>query len=67
MPITNEDVRRIRKRLDMTQHQFAAALGLTQETVSRLETGKQEPGGPLVRLLEMIDHFGLPPGKSASP
>lgn len=63
MPITYEDVRRIRKRFKLTQHQFAAVLGVTQEHVSRLETDKTAAGGPLQRLLEMIDHFGLMPKK----
>lgn len=64
MPIDAERIRSIRERLKLNQTDFAMVLGITQEHVSRLETGRKEPGGPLVRLLEMIDHFGSIPKKS---
>ena len=67
MPIDAEKIRSLRERFKLTQTEFAMVLGITQEHVSRLETGRKEPGGPMVRLLEMIEHFGLPPGKSGAP
>ena len=36
-------IRRYRKRLGLTQEEFAAALGMSQASVSRFETGERKP------------------------
>ena len=36
-------IRRYRKRLGLTQEEFAAALGMRQASISRFETGERKP------------------------
>lgn len=36
-------IRRYRKRLGLTQEAFAAALGMSQASISRFETGERKP------------------------
>lgn len=48
------NIRALRDRLQMTQEQFAQALGLADKhTVSKLENGSRRPGGALAVLLEL--------------
>ena len=37
----NKRIRELRKSLDMTQTDFAQAIGLTQNTITLIETGKR--------------------------
>lgn len=48
------EIRELRKRLGLAQHEFAEKLGVTQSTVSRLEAGEWEADGPVAKLLERI-------------
>ena len=43
MIIRKETIRRIRKKLNLTQVQFAKRVGVTSITVSRWERGHQKP------------------------
>lgn len=36
-------IRRYRKKLGLTQQEFAVALGMSQSTISRFETGERKP------------------------
>jgi DNA-binding transcriptional regulator YiaG len=45
---------RTRKRLNMSQAQFASLLGVHPMTVSRWETGRVTPNGACARLLEAL-------------
>ncbi len=36
-------IRRYRKKLGLTQKEFAAALGMNQASISRFETGERKP------------------------
>lgn len=48
-------IKEIRQAFGMSQQEFAAALGLeTKGHVSRLESGKRPPTGPLLKLLERL-------------
>lgn len=49
----HELIKKRRGELNMSQTAFAATLGTTVTTVSRLESGKQMPGGPLTVRLAM--------------
>ena len=56
---TPERIRALRKRLGMTQDDFAAALGYSRkQSVSDLENGKMEPSGPAAELLRHLDAHG---------
>lgn len=41
----NIDIKSIRMRLKVSQHEFAEALGLSQETIKSWEQGRRNPTG----------------------
>ena len=49
-----EDVRTIRRRLGLTQAQFAARYGFSLETIRNYEQGHRRPAGPARVLLKVI-------------
>lgn len=48
------DVNRTRRRLGLTQAQFAALLGVTRVTVARWETGTVAVREPMAKLIRMV-------------
>ncbi len=52
--LTGDEVRRIRKRLRLTQADLARALGVTRVTVARWETGVYAIPEPTARLLQRV-------------
>lgn len=52
--MTADELRRIRKRIGMTQAELAAALGVWQVTVARWEAGMRSISEPTARLIERI-------------
>lgn len=58
----NQKIMLIRKSLDLTQSVFARKLGMNMATISRLETGKIQPGPKFSKRMKEvfdIDIFGL--------
>jgi putative transcriptional regulator len=53
-PPAAEDVRAIRRRLGLTQAQFAARYGFSLETIRNYEQGHRRPAGPARVLLKVI-------------
>jgi len=53
-PPAAEDVRAIRRRLGLTQAQFAARYGFFVETIRNYEQGHRRPAGPARVLLKVI-------------
>ena len=49
------EIRRIRKKLKMTQREIAAVLGIGKMAFSRYERGQSRPTAPLVSLLRLVD------------
>jgi len=49
-------VRDLRRRAHLTQHEFAARLGVPVETIRNWEQGKRMPRGPARALLAVIAH-----------
>ena len=49
------DVGGLRKRLDLTQEQFAARFGFSVATLRHWERGDRKPRGPALVLLNLID------------
>lgn len=49
------DVAGLRKRLDLTQEQFAARFGFSVATLRHWERGDRNPHGPALVLLNLID------------
>ena len=48
------EVKRIRKRLGLTQCQLADRLGVTQAAIAMWETGTRVARGPAVKMLEAM-------------
>lgn len=48
------DIRRFRQENDLTQHELAMFLGVSQKTVSRWERGADQPGPEIRRRLELL-------------
>jgi len=49
------DIRRIRKKLNLTQTELAKSFGVGKVAFSRYERGETRPPGPLVKLLKLIE------------
>ena len=59
MDWTPERIRELRERLDLTQTEFARVLGYDRfQSVSDLEQGRRKPGGPVVKLLDILHVYG---------
>ena len=56
--MTKEEVRRIRKRLKLTQAKFAKELGVHRITVVRWEAGAHPVEGPAVKLIRLMKKGG---------
>lgn len=54
--ITANDIKRVRKMLNMSQKDFANLIGCSKPTVERWESGKENVTGPIVLLLNMIEN-----------
>jgi len=52
---TATEIKQLRKRLKMTQREFAETTGTTQVYISYLEGGMKQPGRILKKLLECIE------------
>ena len=48
-------VRRVRKRLGFTQHEFARRIDVPQDTIRHWEQGKCRPTGAAKALLRVLD------------
>ncbi|MCE2486030.1 MAG: helix-turn-helix domain-containing protein [Desulfurellaceae bacterium] len=48
-------VRRVRKRLGFTQHEFARRINVPQDTIRNWEQGKRRPTGAAKALLRVLD------------
>ena len=56
MKWTPENIKALRKRLGLTQKEFAEELGYARrESVAELEKGDYGPSGPTQRLLDMLE------------
>ena len=61
---TPDKIRALRKRLKMTQAEFASALGFSRRgSVTELESGEFEPSGSTAELLRHLDAHGPLPAK----
>ena len=49
------DIKRIRRRLNVSQAQFALMIGVNKSTLQNWEQGRREPEGPAKALLRVVD------------
>lgn len=57
--ISPEDIRALREREHLSQSVFARYLNVSKNLVSDWERGIKRPGGPALRLLDIIDKKGV--------
>lgn len=55
MSLTSEEVRNIRRRLDLTQTELAEKLHVTRDAVANWENDRCSPSGPAEVLLRQLD------------
>lgn len=60
-------IRRLRKRLGLSQQAFADRIGADQSTVSRWEQKGARPSGPAIKLLEYLEACAAPALSTAVP
>ena len=56
---SDADVRRIRKKTNMSQPVFAAVIGVSSSAIAQWERGAKKPGGSSRRLLDVIERKGV--------
>lgn len=54
MPVTGEELRRIRRRLGLTQAGLAARLGIEANSLARLERGERAVSATLALLARLL-------------
>ena len=54
--VISEEIKDVRKRLGLTQKEFAQLIGSSKPTVERWERGNMQVKGPSVLLLQMLIH-----------
>ena len=54
---TAEEIKTLRKKLKLTQKEFAELIGCGKSTIERWETGKEVIKGPVVLLLQMLEKY----------
>ena len=55
--VTSEDIKRIRKKLSLTQVGFAQLANVSAKTVERWETEKKPITGPIVTLVKILNEY----------
>ena len=56
-PYTKDEIRTLRLRLHLSVGLFAELLGVSTKTVEAWESGHNEPSGPALRLMNMIQRY----------
>lgn len=56
---TAEEIRSLRERYRLSQAVLAAILNTSLSTVQKWEIGEKHPGGPSLKLLNILDRKGL--------
>ena len=53
------EIKRLRLREKVSQAVFAAYLNTSVSTVQKWEIGEKQPGGPALKLLDLVERKGL--------
>lgn len=54
--VTKDDIKRVRKKLNMTQKEFSLLIGCSKPTIERWESSNENIKGNIVLLLNMIEN-----------
>lgn len=57
--VSPQKIKALRKKAGVSQAVFAAVLNTSVSTVQKWEIGDKKPGGPSLKLLNLIDRKGL--------
>lgn len=55
--VTGRDIKTIRRKLRLTQAEFAGLVNVSQKTVERWEVGAKAINGPIVTLLKILNEY----------
>lgn len=55
--VSGRDIRAIRKKLGMTQGEFAELVHVSSKTIERWETGRKEITGPVTTLVKILNEY----------
>ncbi|MCM1122084.1 MAG: type II toxin-antitoxin system MqsA family antitoxin [Eubacterium sp.] len=55
--VTGKEVKTIRRKLELTQAEFAGLANVSLKTVERWETGEKEITGPIVTLMKILNEY----------
>ncbi len=55
--MTAEDIKNLRRKLDMTQKRFATAIGCSKRTIESLEQGRYKAKGVILRLFQVFKEY----------
>ncbi len=58
-PLAPKAIRALREREHLSQAVFATYLNISKNLVSDWERGKRKPGGPALKLLNVIQKYGI--------
>lgn len=58
-PLSARQIKSLRQGLQVSQSVFAAILNTSVSTVQKWEVGEKKPGGPSLKLLNIIERKGL--------
>ena len=58
-PLTAKQIKSIREREHVSQAIFANYLNVTTSLVSKWERGEKKPSGPALKLLSLVEKYGL--------
>lgn len=56
--MTGEEIKELRKKLNLTQAQLAIEIGVTSNTVARYERNELKPSPPVIKLLNLVNMAG---------
>lgn len=59
LPLTPDEIRALREREQVSQPVFARFLNVRKDAVSKWERGEKRPGGPSLKLLNLVKAKGL--------
>lgn len=58
-PVSGREVRRIRRKLGISQNELARVIGIRNgQLISHFEAGRRVCGGPIARLVRLLDVKG---------
>lgn len=55
--VTGEEIKQIRKKLNVTQQEFSALVSVSKKTIERWETGDKVVTGPIVTLVKILSEY----------